>query len=143
MKLSVRDDFRKIQEKKGMNSKTSRLKFNQGFKPSEYLLSGNLCAEEMQILFKLRTMTVNVKNNSKSSFKDDMWCQTCFLYTETQCNAIRSKMDSEHFIGLKYERIFGTLKDQEKFTKVYHLMLKARDDVMKIPPSSDEGPLHL
>ena len=59
------------------------------------------------------------------------------------CTAIRSKLDSENFIGLKYEIIFGTLKDQEKFTKVYHLMLKARDDLLKIPPSSDEGPLHL
>ena len=148
MKLSVREDFRKLQEKKGINSKTYKLKINQGFKPSEYLFSRNLCVEEIRTLFRLRTMTVNVKNNSKSSFKNDMWCKTCLLFTETQehvfmCTAIRSKLDSENFIGLKYEMIFGTLKDQEKFTKVYHLMLKARDDLLKIPPSSDEGPLHL
>ena len=148
MKLSVREDFRKLQEKKGINSKTNKLKINQGFKPSEYLFSRNLCVEEIRTLFRLRTMTVNVKNNSKSSFKNDMWCKTCLLFTETQehvfmCTAIRSKLDSENFIGLKYEMIFGTLKDQEKFTKVYHLMLKARDDLLKIPPSSDEGPLHL
>ena len=42
------------------------------------------------------------------------------------------------FSDLRYEITFVTLKDQEKFTKVYHMMIQARDDLLKdsSPPSN-------
>ena len=54
----------------------------------------------------------------------------------TECGGIRNKI--ANFSDLRYEMIFGNLKDQEKFTKVYHLMIQARDDLLKdsSPPSN-------
>ena len=48
------------------------------------------------------------------------------------------------FKDLYYEMIFGNIQNQEKFTKVYHLMLMARKDIpyerKKASPSEMEDP---
>ena len=64
-----------------------------------------------------------------------MWCRTCYLFIETQqhifeCCEIRKKCDYVNFGGVSYKMIFGTLKDQEMFTKVYHMMFQARDELL-------------
>ena len=60
------------------------------------------------------------------------------MFTETQqhiyeCSEIRKKVDYLNFSELKYEMIFGPLKSQERFTKAYHVLLQARDDLLKNP----------
>ena len=97
------------------------------FSPAEYLYSKKLSREEKRTLFKLRFATINVKGNMSSSFKDKMWCRTSFLFPESQehifyCSDLRIK--------LKYEMIHGNLQNQESFTKVYHLLLQARTDIL-------------
>ena len=51
---------------------------------------------------------------------------------------IRSKLDYINFSGLSYEMIFGKLVEQEKFTRVYHLMLQARDDILMTDASTSD-----
>ena len=116
-----------LNEIKYNHSKTQNLKF-EGFKPAKYLLSNNLTTEEIQTLFKLRTRMVNVKENFKNGHIENMWCRNCQLFKETQqhlleCPILRSK--TKHLIKfeeLEYNMIFGSLKNQEKFTKSYHLL---------------------
>ena len=83
--------FLEIQSKQ---SKTSKLKIYETRKPAEYLYSKNLCKEEIQTLFKLRCRTIDVKLNQESANRNQTWCQTCFLFPESQkhvyhCTEIR------------------------------------------------------
>ena len=130
-------------------SKTKHLKISEKFIAARYLHSKSMCTEEISTLFKLRSRTIDVKDNRESSHRDNMWCRTCQLFPESQqhlfqCSVIRKKFQSVDFTELNYEMIFGNLENQEKFTKIYHLMLLARNDILdekkKSSPSEMEDP---
>ena len=55
-----------------------------------------------------------------------------------ECEQIRNKLGYVDFSELNYEMIFGRLEDQEKFTKVYHVVLKARDDILNTVVSTPD-----
>ena len=138
--ISVKKSFMRTQKRQ---SKTSNLKISENFKPSSYLFSKRLNVPEIQTLFKLRTRCIEVKGNQKSSYKDNMLCKTCSTAEETQqhvfeCEQIRNKLGYVDFSGLNYEMIFGRVEDQEKFTKVYHVVLKARDDILNTVVSTPD-----
>ena len=123
-------------------SKTANIKIQDIFKPSSYMFSRKLNVEEIQTLFKLRTRTIDVKNNQESSFKGDIWCRTCSLFPESQkhifeCYEIIKQLMYLTFSEVKYEMIFGRLEEQEKFAKIYKIMLSTRSDIIKtcISPS--------
>ena len=86
-------------------------------------MSKNLCLKEIQTLFKLKTEMNNVKNNFKSSHIENMWCQTCHLFSETQEHI---KKTSEY----SYNMINGNIEQQEKFVKVYQVILDMRKDIV-------------
>ena len=124
-----------LQAIQSKQSKTSQLKINNQFKPADYLFSQNLCKDEIQTLFKLRSRTIDVKQNMESSNKNMLWCRTCFLYPETQkhifhCADIRTNVEYQNFEGLDYDMIYGGIDNQEKFVKVYYLMLQARQNML-------------
>ena len=126
-------------------SKTAHLKFD--IKPSDYLFSTELNVEEVQNLFKLRTRTIDVKDNQESSYKNNMWCRTCCLVKESQehifeCHAIRKTLNYLNFQSYNYQMIFGKLEDQVKIAKLFQLVLNARDDIINngTSPSPMEDP---
>ena len=91
-------------------------------------------------LFKLRSRTIDVKLNMESSNKNMMWCRTCFLYPESQkyIFTVLAQVDYLNFGGLKYDMIYGGVNDQEKFVKVYHIMLQARQpSQLEVPCTSE------
>jgi hypothetical protein len=140
--ISVKKQFLKKQ-----GSKTENLKFDENFTPASYLFSQSLSADEIKTLMKLRTRTIDVKQNQSSSFKENMWCRTCCIVTETQqhiyeCFEIRKHVDYLDLDACRYEMIFGKLDEQVKFAKNYHLMWNARADILKSgsSPSSMEDP---
>ena len=51
------------------------------------------------------------------------------------------KLDFISFSELNYEMIYDDINSQEKFAKVYHLMLEARKDMLD-KTSTAGGPLH-
>ena len=131
---------------KQIGSKTENLNFKI-LTPASYLFSKTLNKEETQTLFKLRTRTINVKKNQESSFKNNLWCRACYLFTESQehiceCPVIRNKLSNLKLGDIKFEMIHGKQSDQEKFAKTYHIYLKAWEDVIKIneTPSTEEDP---
>ena len=147
IKVCVKEYFLKIQSKQ---SKTSHLKISDCISPAEYLSSNRLSVPEIRTLFRLRSRTVNVKGNQSSSFRNNMSCRTCFSVDETQehifhCTAIRSKVNFLKLDSVNYQMIFGKLVEQEDFTKIYHVMLQARTDILKsnASPSPSGGPVHL
>ena len=135
--------FKAIQLKQ---SKSSKLEISKSIKPAEYLFSKNLCLEEKQTLFKLRSRTIDVKMNQESAYRNKTWCQTCFLFPESQehifnCTEIRENMKDVNINGVNYEMIYGEYEKQEKFVKIYHLMLKVRKDMLN-KSSTAGGPVH-
>ena len=126
---------RNLNEIKARHSKTQNLTLSK-ICVAEYLCSKNLNKEEIQTLYKLRCRMINVKMNSKSFHKENIWCQTCFLFPETQqhlyvCPVLKTKF--KHLIDfceMDQKMIFQSLKRQEKFAKSYHMLLKAREDML-------------
>ena len=131
-----------LNEQKTKHSKSSHLNLSN-LTPAEYLKSKNLSKEEVQTLFKLRFRMINVKQNFKSSHKENIWCRTCYLFPESQqhltiCSAIKSRM--KHLINfseLDHQMIFQNVERQEKFTKNYLLILKAREEMIAENESSN------
>ena len=124
-----------LSELKMKHSKTKNLDTSK-LKTAEYLLSKNLKKEEMQTLFKLRSRMINVKLNFKSSHRENIWCQTCHLFPESQqhltvCPTLKSRTKYlVDFNQLDHNMIFQKLERQEKFAKNFHLLLKAREEIM-------------
>ena len=73
--------FSEIQLKQ---QKTKQLKISDNMKPAEYLFSQNLNHDEIRTLFRLRSSTIDAKANMSSSFKEKMWCRTCYMFPESQ-----------------------------------------------------------
>ena len=75
---------------------------------------------------------VNVKNNFKNAYTDNLWCKTCKLFIETQehilnCSIIKTHMKNKFAShDIQYENIFGTLDEQENIAKHYTKLLEAR-----------------
>ena len=130
-----------LNEMKIRHSKTKNLVCSE-LKSSEYLKSKNLNKEEIRNLFKLRNRMINVKLNFKSSNKENIWCKTCYLFPETQqhlttCPVLKSRL--KHLVDyetLDHSMIFQNLERQEKFAKMYTIILKGREDML--PSDKDE-----
>ena len=135
-------------------SKTDHLKIDEKYTAAKYLFSKKLSVREIQTLFRLRSRTLNVKNNHKSSYKENMWCRTCHLFSETQehilhCSVIRDKVKHLNidFNSVTYNMIFGSMDNQEKLVKIYQIIVQARNDILKpkpneSSPSPSGGPGH-
>ena len=115
------------------------------------MFSSKLSKDEILTLFKLRSATIDVKDNMSSSFKDRMWCRTCYIFSESQehllqCGEIINNLKNVDFSSVKYEMIYGSLKNQENIAKVYHMIIQARKDILNnllaIFTFTAEGPLH-
>ena len=142
--IHVRKYFQKMKK-----SKTNHLVFGEKITAAKYLTSKKLSVAEIQTLFRLRSRTVNVKDNQKSSFKDNPWCRTCLLFNETQehilyCSEIRSKVKhlDLDFNAVEHSMIYSSLDKQEKVAKVFHTLLQARSDIIENSPSPSGGPAH-
>ena len=121
---------------KQSHTKTRQLSLTS-FSPQQYLLSADLNIEQVQTLYKLRNQMIDVKNNFKSSYKQNMWCRTCFLFPELQqhlmqCETIVSRLkDIIDFKSLDYSMIFSSRENQEKIAKCYTIILKTRTDIIE------------
>ena len=88
---------------------------------------------EIQTLFRMRSRTINVKLNQKSSYIGNYLCRHCKLVDECQehlldCQVIRSKVSHINFNEVKLEMMFGKLEDQETIAKVYHSIVEFHNE---------------
>ena len=132
----------KIYLEKLKSYKTNHLKISEKMSAAKYLFSKKINVKEIRTLFRLRSRMINVKGNQKSSYKNNMWCRTCQLFSETQehilqCSAIRDKVNHLNidFSLVDYKMIYMNLESQEKIAKVYHIMVQARNDLLNPNPN--------
>ena len=55
----------------------------------------------------------------------------------------KKSLDYLTFTDLNYDMVAGKIEEQEKFAKIYHLILEAREDILNQSnsPSSTGGPV--
>ena len=132
----VKDEFiRYINDLKRAHSKSEFLEC-QEIKQAEYIKSTRLSHKEKKLLFKLRSRTLDVKQNFKNQNKDP-WCTSCGLFQETQshllqCPALAPKLN--YLIdnsNLTENDIYGSLEKQEKIVKVFSDLLEIRENLQK------------
>ena len=120
---------------KSKHSKSSHVRLTK-LQSAEYLKSKYLNKKEVQTLFKLKYRMINVKQNFKSKYKENIWCKICFLFPETQqhltvCPVLKKRLNHLiDFSKLDYQMIFQNISRQDIFAKNYHLLLKAREDIL-------------
>ena len=121
-----------LNEVKLKHSKTQNLKLIKNC-PAEYLGSKNLNLEEIQTLYKLRCRMISVKMNFKSLHKQNIWCETCHLFPETQqhlsvCPVLKANCSQLiDFSVIDHQMIHQNIARQEKFAKNYLILLKSRE----------------
>ena len=99
----------------------------------DYLVTEKLSLSEKRLLFSLRTRMLDVKNNFKSKFGENLNCSLCKNHLEDQenllnCSEIVSDIDTSQIL---YSDIFGTTEKQVKAVKVWKQVIKVRNSKLK------------
>ena len=117
---------------KKMHSKAKFLSCTD-VKQADYLQENRFTTMEKQLLFKLRSYTLDVKQNFKGQHKNP-WCSSCGLFQETQghllqCPALVTNLNylSGKRSKLNENFVYGNVEQQEIMVKIYSDILEARE----------------
>ena len=117
---------------KKMHSKAKFLSCTE-VKQADYLQENRFTTIEKQLLFKLRSYTLDVKQNFKGQHKNP-WCSSCGLFQETQghllqCPALVTNLQylSGKRSKLNENFVYGNIKQKEIMVKIYSDILEARE----------------
>ena len=97
--------------------------------------SSNFTTREKQLLFKLRSRTLDVKSNFPGQNRNP-WCTSCGLFQETQshllqCPEIVTKLS--YLAGksstLNENFVYGSHKQQQIIVKIYSDILEVRENL--------------
>ena len=120
---------------KQKHSKSSYL-HSSSFKTEEYLEDGRFSKIEIQLLFKLRSQTADLKMNFPKRFADTL-CSTCKLFPESQshvlqCPAIVPKLNlvAVQPCKLNENNIYGSIDEQLKIAKIYSTIFEVRSQIL-------------
>ena len=92
---------------------------------SPYLLDSRFSKAERELLFRLRSNTVDVKDNFKHAYQNnDMLCQLCKLFSCTQshvlqCPELKTQILVDSKINLSDDFIYGNVDQQLLYVKIY------------------------
>ena len=104
-------------------------------KIAEYMQSSNFTTREKQLLFKLRSRTLDVKSNFPGQNRNP-WCTSCGLFQETQshllqCPEIVTKLS--YLAGksstLNENFVYGSHKQQQIIVNIYSDILEVRENL--------------
>ena len=123
-----------LAEQKKKHSKAAFLKCDE-LKMAEYLQDPRFTTYEKQLLFKLRSKTINVEENVKG-MNSTPWCTSCGLFRETQGHLLQCPelVKCLNYLHLKPSRInenliYGRIDQQEMMVKIYSDILEARENL--------------
>ena len=120
-----------------LKKKHSKVKFLScaELKPANYNQDSRFNTKEKQLLFKLRSKTLDVKENFRG-LNNNPWCIACGLFPETQSHLLQCP---QLVIGLKYPNlktsrlnenfIYGSIEQQQTIVKIYGDILEIRDNL--------------
>ena len=103
---------------------------------SPYLMDSRLNKEERELLFKLRSRTVYVKENFRNAFQNNnMMCDLCKLFPCTQfhpmqCPELNVYLVVDTNLRINESFIFGTLDQQVLFVKIFKQFWDLRESLV-------------
>ena len=126
----------KLNELKMKHSKSENIESTK-LRTASYLVYQRLTKYEQQLLFRLRTKTLDVKMNF-DRLHADIYCSLCKLFPETQSHILQcpdvvpnmnTPVISNH--SLNEADIYGNLDKQVQIVKIYSEALDIRNKLMK------------
>ena len=105
----------------------------------EYLLEGNLNTKISQLIFKARSMTLDIKMQKKWKYSDST-CEGCGVNSETgqeilSCDGYVDGTEEMQKVPLLYSIFyFGRPSEMFQLAKVLHKKLKMRNKLMEETP---------
>ena len=103
---------------------------------SEYLIDKRFSKEERELLFRLRSETVDVKENFKNAYlNNNMLCELCGMFLCTQmhilkCPKLTISLVVDQNIQLSEKFRYGTVDQQQIFVKIYYQFWKLREKML-------------
>ena len=105
-------------------------------KMAEYMTSSRFNLKKKQLLFKLRSRTLDVEQNFKNQ-KQSPWCLTCGLFPETQghllqCPEIVTKLNYLKGIASKLDEndVYSSIAKQEIIVSIYSDIIEERENII-------------
>ena len=104
---------------------------------SPYLTDHRFSKGDRELLFKLRTRTVSVKENFKNAYQNnDMLCELCKLFPctqshPTQCPQLKTKMVVDPKLVLCETDVFGHVDKQLIYAKIYRQFWELRETLIQ------------
>ena len=122
---------------KEKHSKSGRIQ-SKKFQTAQYMVEPSLNKKEQQLLFGLRTKTVNLKINFNHRHKDHL-CLTCNLLPETQAHVLQCPEIVKHMKHIikqdskwTEDDIYCKLEDQIRIVKIYSEVLEIRNKLTEM-----------
>ena len=142
-KRSVELTIKYLENLKSNHSKSSQLDVRD-MEISPYLVDSRFLKEEREILFKLRSRTISVKQNFQNAYmNNDMLCDLCQLFPCTQshplqCPVLSSTLIVDKNINLRDSFVYGTVEQQLLYVKIYKHFWDLRDKLLKEKNGTNE-----
>ena len=121
----------------GLKKKHSKSKFLDctKLKLAAYIQNPTFTTREKRLLFKLRSKTLDVKQNFPGLNKD-LWCSSCGLFPEFQSHLLQCPALVVHLgylsgitSTLNENFIYGSIEQQQTIVKIYGDILEIRDNL--------------
>ena len=103
---------------------------------ADYLTDGRFSKYERELLFKLRSRTIQVKNNFQNGNLENLFCDLCKLFTCTQehvlsCPEITKKVRIVNTTQVEHSDIFGNVDQQLTYIKIYSQFWSERQSLLE------------
>ena len=127
---------RYLQKMQKSHSKSKSFDVNGGV-IAQYLVDSRLNKYERELLFKLRSRTLNVKENFKSAFwNSNLLCDLCHLFPCTQahviqCPVITTKIILEKDLRLDESFVYSDIDKQVIYVKIFKQFWETRKKVLE------------
>lgn len=102
---------------------------------AEYIKDSRFSLKKKQLLFKLRSRTLDVKANFKNG-NQNPWCSSCGLFAETQGHLLQcpTLVQNLHYLRGKTSKlnendIYSTIEKQEIIVNIYSDILEVRENL--------------
>ena len=110
---------------------------SSSFKTQNYIVDFRFSRRDTQLLFKLRSKTLNVKMNFPNQHQDKL-CKTCNLFPESQSHLLQCpeivpklKIVCSANTGVDESFLYGSIENQLKITKIYTQILEIRKSILE------------
>ena len=105
------------------------------------LVDSNFTKKEAQLLFKLRSKTLNVKLNfqpQENAHLQENLCRTCHLFPETQGHLLQCPQIVQHLnticpvkSSIEENWMYGSLENQLKISRIYIQIMDIRNSILE------------